>query len=53
MEGTIHTLQEYMLHTESITYILIVGALLGVGGSVSVYGGPAATTQTLDKHAPT
>ena len=30
MEGTIHTLQEYMLHTESITYILIVGALLGI-----------------------
>jgi hypothetical protein len=29
MEGTIHTLQEYMLHTESITYILIVCALLG------------------------
>jgi hypothetical protein len=30
MDGTIHTLQEYMLHTESITYILIVGALLGI-----------------------
>ncbi len=29
-EGTIHTLQEYMLHTESITYILIVGALVGI-----------------------
>ena len=30
MEGTIHTLQEYMLHTESITYILIVVALIGI-----------------------
>ena len=29
MDGAIHTLQEYMFHTESITYILIVGALLG------------------------
>jgi hypothetical protein len=27
---TIHTLQDYMLHTESITYILIVGALVGI-----------------------
>jgi hypothetical protein len=30
MEGMIHTLQEYMFRTESITYILIVGALLGI-----------------------
>ena len=30
MEGTLNTLQEYMLQTESITYILIVGALLGI-----------------------
>jgi hypothetical protein len=30
MEDTIHTLQEYMFHTESITYILIVAALLGI-----------------------
>ena len=30
MEGTIHTLQDYMLHTETITYILIVGALVGI-----------------------
>ena len=30
MESGIHTLQEYMLHTESITYILIVGALLAI-----------------------
>ncbi|MGD9055066.1 MAG: hypothetical protein PVJ41_06880 [Desulfobacterales bacterium] len=29
MDGAIHTLQEYMFHTESITYILIIGALLG------------------------
>jgi len=30
MEGTIHTLQEYMFQTESITYIIIVAALLGI-----------------------
>jgi hypothetical protein len=30
MEGTIYTLQDYMFHTESITYILIVGALLAI-----------------------
>jgi hypothetical protein len=30
MEGIIHTLHDYMLHTESITYILIVGALVGI-----------------------
>ncbi len=30
MEDSIHTLQEYMFHTESITYILIVAALLGI-----------------------
>jgi hypothetical protein len=30
METTIHTLQEYMLHTESITYIIIVAALIGM-----------------------
>lgn len=30
MEESIHTLQEYMFHTESITYILIVAALLGI-----------------------
>ena len=30
MESGIHTLHEFMLHTESITYILIVGALLGI-----------------------
>ena len=30
MEETIHTLQDYMLQTESITYILIVGALVGI-----------------------
>jgi len=30
MESTIHTLQDYMFHTESITYILIVGALIAI-----------------------
>jgi len=30
MEGTIHTLQEYMLHTESVTYVIIVAALIGI-----------------------
>ena len=27
---TINSLHDYMLHTESITYILIVGALVGI-----------------------
>ena len=27
---TIYTLQDYMLRTESITYILIIGALIGI-----------------------
>ena len=30
METTIHTLQDYMLHTENITYIIIVAALIGI-----------------------
>ena len=30
MENTIHTLQEYMLHTETITYLIIVAALIGI-----------------------
>jgi len=30
METTLHTLQDYMLHTESITYIIIVAALIGI-----------------------
>ena len=30
METTINTLQEYMLHTETITYIIIVAALIGM-----------------------
>jgi hypothetical protein len=30
MESTIHTLQDYMFHTESITYVLIVGALVAI-----------------------
>jgi hypothetical protein len=29
---TIHTLHEFMLRTESITYILIVLALIGIAG---------------------
>ena len=27
---TLHTLQEYMLHTETITYVIIVAALIGI-----------------------
>ena len=30
MESTIHTLQDYMLQTENITYIIIVAALIGI-----------------------
>jgi hypothetical protein len=30
MDATIYTLQEYMLRTESITYILILAALVGI-----------------------
>ena len=30
MEDTIHTLQDYMLRTENITYILIVAALIAI-----------------------
>ena len=30
MEGTIHTLHEFMLRAESITYILIVVGLIGI-----------------------
>jgi hypothetical protein len=32
MELNIHTLQDFMLHTENITYILIVAALIGLTG---------------------
>ena len=32
MESTIYTLQDFMLRTESITYILIVLALIGITG---------------------
>ncbi len=32
MEGTIYTLQEFMFRTETITYILIVAALLAMTG---------------------
>jgi uracil phosphoribosyltransferase len=27
---TIHTLQEFMLHTKNITYVIIVAALVGI-----------------------
>jgi hypothetical protein len=30
MENTIHTLQDFMLRTESITYVIIVAALIGI-----------------------
>jgi uracil phosphoribosyltransferase len=29
---TIQTLQEFMLHTKNITYVLIVAALVGIAG---------------------
>jgi hypothetical protein len=32
MEPTIHTLQDFMLHTENVAYILIVAALIGLTG---------------------
>ncbi|MGD2272050.1 MAG: hypothetical protein PVI06_16735 [Desulfobacterales bacterium] len=32
MEGAIHTLHEFMFRTETITYILIVAALIAVTG---------------------
>jgi hypothetical protein len=28
----IHTLQEFMLHTKNVTYVLIVAALVGITG---------------------
>jgi len=30
MEGAIQTFQDYMFRTESITYLLIVAALIGI-----------------------
>lgn len=27
---TIHTLQEFMLHTKNVTYVIIVAALVGI-----------------------
>lgn len=30
MEPTFHTLQEFHLHTEAITYVLIVVSLIGI-----------------------
>jgi hypothetical protein len=32
MDNTIYTLHDFMFHTESVTYILIVLALLGITG---------------------
>jgi hypothetical protein len=32
MEGMLHTLQEFMVYTKGITYILIVLALFGITG---------------------
>ena len=32
MDGSFVTLHDFMLHTESITYILIVAALIGITG---------------------
>jgi hypothetical protein len=32
MEGAIYTLQEFMLYTETITYLLIVAALIAITG---------------------
>ena len=32
MEGAIHTLHEFMFHTETITYLLIVAALIAITG---------------------
>lgn len=32
MESGFHTLHEFMLHTEGVTYIIIVAALLGIVG---------------------
>ena len=29
---TIHTLQDFMLHTKNVTYVLIVAALVGITG---------------------
>ena len=31
METAFHTLQDFMLHTKSVTYILMVAALIGIG----------------------
>ncbi len=30
MEGVIYTLQDFMLHTKSVTYIIMVGILIGM-----------------------
>ncbi len=30
MEPTFHTYQEFFLHTEAVTYILIIASLIGI-----------------------
>lgn len=32
MEGAFHTLHEFMIHTENVTYWLILASLLGIVG---------------------
>ncbi len=32
MDGVYYTLQEFLAHTESVTYILILATLLGIAG---------------------
>lgn len=32
MDGIFYTLQDFLAHTEGVTYILIVGALIGIAG---------------------
>jgi len=32
MHGTFYTLQEFLFHTESITYLLVIPALLAITG---------------------
>lgn len=32
MDGTFHTLHEFMIHTENVTYWLILASLLGIVG---------------------
>ncbi len=32
MENTFYTLQDFMLHTETVTYIILAAALVGILG---------------------